>query len=594
MKIAYLSDYSPLDINAWSGTPYYVYQTLSQKHTVVWIGKDLFCGAYWYHKFNNKHTPFYPHDYSPEICHLLSEEIKAGDFDLVITSLYIMISCLDINIPIVYYSDIIYILCKDNYFPMTKELEYRAITREREALERADIIVFSSEIVKKAAIDFYGIPAQKIKVLEFGANIPDPQNIDLETYNTEICHLTFVGRDWKRKGGDMMIDIYKCLKTQGFNCDLTIIGSHVNKNINGINVIPFLDKNKKSDLEIYNQILRKSHFLVLPTNYDAFGIAICEASAYGVPSIATNVGGVSQALKDGINGYLVTKGEPAIKYASTIKHVFENNTLYNNLRKTTRQDFETRLNWNIWGQKFNAILEELINYYKNNKQHNLSASIIEDICIPVYAIHLNSRPERLKNLKKQFASKPEFDVIYIEATKHKNGAIGLWTNICTAIKIAQQRKDDLIILCEDDHEFTDVYTKKYLIANIVGAYRQNADILNCGIGGFGTAVPISPNRCWVDWFWCTQFVVLFSTIFPKILAYEFRSTDTADGVLSKISNNTQILYPPISKQKNYDYSDIMPHPSQSNFQNNLFSVTNQRLKIITDVYHRYQTPINNP
>lgn len=164
MKIAYLSDYSPLDINAWSGTPYYVYQTLSQKHTVVWIGKDLFCGAYWYHKFNNKHTPFYPHDYSPEICHLLSEEIKAGDFDLVITSLYIMISCLDINIPIVYYSDIIYILRKDNYFPMTKELEHRAITREREALERADIIVFSSEIVKKAAIDFYGIPAKKLRL----------------------------------------------------------------------------------------------------------------------------------------------------------------------------------------------------------------------------------------------------------------------------------------------------------------------------------------------------------------------------------------------------------------------------------------------
>ena len=328
--------------------------------------------------------------------------------------------------------------------------------------------------------------------------------------------------------------------------------------------------------------------MVLPTNYDAFGIAICEASAYGVPSIATNIGGVSQALKDGINGYLVTKGEPAIKYASIIKHVFENNTLYNKLRKTTRKDFETRLNWTIWGQKFNAILEELINYYKNNKQHNLSASIIEDICIPVYAIHLNSRPERLKNLKKQFASKSEFNVTYIEATKHKNGAIGLWTNICTAIKFAQQRHEDIIILCEDDHEFTDVYTKKYLISNIVGAYRQNADMLNCGIGGFGTAVPISPNRCWVDWFWCTQFVVLFSTIYPKILAYEFRSTDTADGVLSKISNNSQILYPLISKQKNYDYSDIMPHPSQSNFQNNLFSVTNQRLKIITGVYNQYQ------
>ena len=39
-------------------------------------------------------------------------------------------------------------------------------------------------------------------------------------------------------------------------------------------------------------------FLILPTEFDAFGIVFCEASAYGVPSIAADVGGVSQPVRE--------------------------------------------------------------------------------------------------------------------------------------------------------------------------------------------------------------------------------------------------------------------------------------------------------
>lgn len=35
MKIAYISEISPSDLNNWSGTPHYVYKILSENHTVV-------------------------------------------------------------------------------------------------------------------------------------------------------------------------------------------------------------------------------------------------------------------------------------------------------------------------------------------------------------------------------------------------------------------------------------------------------------------------------------------------------------------------------------------------------------------------------
>ena len=62
-------------------------------------------------------------------------------------------------------------------------------------------------------------------------------------------------------------------------------------------------------------------------------------------------------------------------------------------------------------------------------------------------------------------------------------------------------------------------------------------------------MPIAKNRYWVDWFWCTQFIVVYKKLFQKILDYEFKDTDTADGVISMLSNNLMTLYPFISKQK---------------------------------------------
>lgn len=592
MKIAYISEHSPLDLNNWSGTPYYVYKTLSENHTVVWLGEGMCNGAYWHHRFLLNRKPFFIHDYSKDVCKMLSDAIRAGGFDIVLTSTYTMASDLDVDVPIVYFSDIVYILCKDNYFPMPAELEKRAILCEGKALRRADKIIFSSETVKRTAMDFYNLPEEKIHVFDFGANIPDPQNVVPEIYDKNICRLTFVGRDWERKGGEKMLQTFRILKKQGFPCELTIIGSVPKEEIDDsdIKVIPFLDKKKAEDLTKYDEILRKSHFMVLPTRYDAYGILFCEASAYGVPSIAADVGGVSQPVKEGINGFLLSHDATAEDYAKKIREVFENQEMYLKLRQTSLREYLTRLNWNVWGRNVIALMENLVAEYKKKPTRTKDGSICADICLPVYAINLKSRPDRLENLKRQFASKPEFDVTYIDAVQHENGAVGLWKSICKAVRLAQQRGEDVIIICEDDHEFTNIYDKEMFLASIVGAYRQGAELLNGGIGGFGTAVPVSPTRCWVDWFWCTQFVVIFASLFPKIVTYDFRDTDTADGVLSKLSSQSLAMYPPISRQKDYGYSDITPRESQSEFQNNIFKIANQRLKQINDVYRYYHQP----
>jgi glycosyltransferase involved in cell wall biosynthesis len=56
-------------------------------------------------------------------------------------------------------------------------------------------------------------------------------------------------------------------------------------------------------------LLAGSDMFALASHYEGFPIAIVEALAAGLPVVATNVGGVSDAVRDGHNGYLVERGD---------------------------------------------------------------------------------------------------------------------------------------------------------------------------------------------------------------------------------------------------------------------------------------------
>lgn len=173
-----------------------------------------------------------------------------------------------------------------------------------------------------------------------------------------------------------------------------------------------------------------------------------------------------------------------------------------------------------------------------------------------YIINLKKRTDRLEYVLEQFSRKPEFDIHILEACIHKIGAVGLWQSIVKVINQVNDSEDDVVVICEDDHAFTKWYDRDTLISNIIKASEQSVELLSGGIGGFGNAVPVTDNLYWIDWLWCTQFIVLYRPIFKKILDYEFKDTDTADGVLSELTSHKMVIYPFISIQHDFGYSDV--------------------------------------
>lgn len=210
-----------------------------------------------------------------------------------------------------------------------------------------------------------------------------------------------------------------------------------------------------------------------------------------------------------------------------------------------------------------------------------------DINIPTYVINLLERTDRRDSIIETFSNHPEFELNIVPAIKCKRGADGLWQSIIRIVKRVREGDDEVIIICEDDHVFTSEYNRDIFIQNVIDAGRQGCQILYGGIGNFHNAVYVSENRFWIDWNWCTHFMVIYRPAFDILIEANFGNFDVADEFLSRIIPNKMVLYPFISVQKEFGYSDVTPSNNQVGKITQFFTDTTQRLEKLKNIYEKY-------
>jgi glycosyltransferase involved in cell wall biosynthesis len=92
-------------------------------------------------------------------------------------------------------------------------------------------------------------------------------------------------------------------------------------------------------------LLAGSHFLVLPTRAETYGLVLCEANAYGVPCLTTSVGGVPTVVRNGVNGTLFDVDAPVDAYVSEVIRLFDDLDSYRQRAYSAHEEYRRRLNW---------------------------------------------------------------------------------------------------------------------------------------------------------------------------------------------------------------------------------------------------------
>ncbi len=154
-----------------------------------------------------------------------------------------------------------------------------------------------------------------------------------------------------------MIELLK----KNIKAELTIIGCTPPEKFNhpNINIIPFINKNEPGGQKQLMEIYSNSHFLILPTRFDCTPIVFCEASAFGLPVLCANTGGVEGHIKEGVNGYLIDYNDTGSGYAKKIIELFEDKEKYQALVLSARKLYNDELNWHKWADTLEVKLKQV-------------------------------------------------------------------------------------------------------------------------------------------------------------------------------------------------------------------------------------------
>jgi len=382
IRIAYLSINDPLDKRSWSGTTYYIGQTLQKNiGEVDFLGPVKFPGI-----INNlmrgfikliriisrkEYSPVYSLFLSWYSSLILKKKMKGKHYDCIVAPAAAnALSYVKTNLPVIYISDTTFHLISNYYTKDFKDLaslsKWEGNYLERKSLKKSSLIIYSSWWAANSAIKDYMIPERKIFVMPLGANmdsIPEPGVISKKEKNATLT-LLYLAVEWERKGGRIAFEAFKKLYEKGTDVKFIVCGcippsqfSHPN-----MEVIPFLNKNIAGDHERFVDLLSSAHFLILPTRADCSLLVACEANAYGVPAITTDTGGVTEIVKDGINGYCLPLDAGGEEYSTLIHELFANKKKYYRLVQSSRLRFEESLNWDKWAAGFREL------YQANNRE----------------------------------------------------------------------------------------------------------------------------------------------------------------------------------------------------------------------------------
>jgi len=81
-------------------------------------------------------------------------------------------------------------------------------------------------------------------------------------------------------------------------------------------------------------------------------------------------------------------------------------------------------------------------------------------------------------------------------------------------------------------------------------------MLSGGYSWFGNAIQVSERLFWADKFNGMQFTIVFHKFYQSILDADFVESVVTDISLSDITNNKFVMYPFISVQSDFGYSDV--------------------------------------
>jgi glycosyltransferase involved in cell wall biosynthesis len=180
--------------------------------------------------------------------------------------------------------------------------------REARVYQGAAALFPLSERLRQSFVEDFGIPAHRVHAIHAGPNL-DPNRVtrgrERPTADRQPTIL-FVGLQFQRKGGDVLVQSFRQVRQQIGNARLVLAGVPVGFiDEPGVTCLGVLDKNKPEDAAALAAAYDAADVFALPTRFEPFGIAFVEAMHFGLPCIGPRAWAVPEIIDDGETGFTI-------------------------------------------------------------------------------------------------------------------------------------------------------------------------------------------------------------------------------------------------------------------------------------------------
>jgi alpha-maltose-1-phosphate synthase len=194
----------------------------------------------------------------------------------------------------------------------------------------------------------YGVEGSRISVVGGGLPYDDPPTPQQLTDEPSIL---FIGRDFERKGGQVLLEAFDLVRNRIAGATLSIVGPARDFEVPGVT-----GYGKIRDRRELTNLYRRARVFCLPSLYEPYGLVLIEAMAHGIPCIGSAVQSIPEILEEGRAGLLVSPGN-AGELAEGLIRLLTDDELAGSLAARGPRRVAESLTWDHVAARIAAALE---------------------------------------------------------------------------------------------------------------------------------------------------------------------------------------------------------------------------------------------
>lgn len=316
MKLQYICKWDKIKEKTWSGTTYSLYKALTKKQDIINYSYQLNIFQILWVKLTSlsfkKNRVVINDAFNKYKDYFFEKQIQKLDQNKKLSNVIFVGNSVKCTSNAYTYCDLTLdslLYFKENHPQIFQYSRFENISDkefDEKRLRQLDIfngltgIFTMSKWLAENLAHYSKIEEDKIHWVGGGINIDINKIKEVTKTNNRIL---FVGRDFIRKGGDIVYEAFKILKSKYLpDAELYIAGPKecpVDQNTNGIIFLGELPPDKLSDY------FNSCDIFCMPSRFEAYGLVFIEALVYGLPCIGRNNFSMKEFIEDGKSGYLL-------------------------------------------------------------------------------------------------------------------------------------------------------------------------------------------------------------------------------------------------------------------------------------------------